>query len=263
MLGKVFNLNVVEVAQATVQSDVSKVKATYLHTFQQLAAEVQACGRSRYSAFVLCKDALKVVKVGLGAVVVLALIDDISWQRSLAQSKELAFKLVVRTVVKEAQCASAAGGIVNHLGHHCSAFVEEQFVTNTYLACRLYQHVPQAHFFIQLAQQEHLNLGIGLFLCAIKACRKNLGIVENEGVALVKIVEHVTEVKIFALDRFALGILLIHLYFLRLAVQHHKAALVTTCDAEGFFLAIFILKLTIEAVRIQRYLVFWQFELKL
>ena len=135
------------------------------------------------------------------------------------------------TVVEESQRAAATGGIVDHLGHHRSVVLEEQLVADTDLTGGLYEDIPQAQVGIELAQQEHLDLGVSLLLRAIEARGEHLGIVEDKGVMLVEVVEDVAEVEIHGV---ALGILqlvafivfLRHLNLATLAVNHHQAALV-------------------------------------
>ena len=182
---------------------------------------------------------------------VLATVDDVAWQWSLAKCEQLAFELIVRTVVKEAQRTAAACSVVDDLSHHCARIVEEELVAYTNLTCRLNEHVPEAHLLIEFAQQEHLNLSVSLLLCAIKARRKHLSVVEDESIMLVKVVEHIAEVEVFALDGLAVGILLIHVNSLRFLVQNHQTALVAACNAECLLLAIVVLKLTVQAVRIE------------
>src|SRR3712207_633614 len=127
---------------------------------------------------------------------------------------------------------------------------KEQLIADTYLAGRLYQHVPKAHFLVQLTQKKHLNLGVGLLLCAVKTSRKHLCIIENKGISFFKIIQNITKLKELSLYRISLFILPIHIYRLRLTVDYHHASLIATTDTERFFLAILVLKLTIYTVRI-------------
>ena len=157
----------------------------------------------------------------------------------------------MRTVVEEAQRTTAACSVVDDLSHHCARLVEEELVAYTNLTCRLNEHVPEAHLLIEFAQQEHLNLCICLLLCAIEARRKHLSVVEDECIVLVEVVEYVAEVEVFALDGLAVGILLIHVNSLRFLVQNHQTALVAACNAESLLLALVVLKLTVQAVRIE------------
>ena len=256
MLCEVLNLNIVEVAKSAMQSDVGKVDALDLHTLHQLAREVQTSGRSRNGTLVLGKYTLEVVEVVLCSMMILAAVNHIAWQRSLAKRVKLALELVVRTVVEEAQCASAACCVVDNLSHHRAALVEEELIAYTYLACRLNEHIPKAHLLVKLTQEEHLNLGVGLLLCTIEASREHLCVVEDESVVLVEIVEHIAEVEVFALNGLAVGVLLKHVDSLRFLMQNHQSALITTCDAERFLLALVVLKLTVDAVRIECNLVF-------
>ena len=148
----------------------------------------------------------------------------------------------MRTVVQESQRASAAGGVVYHLGHHGTVFVEEQLVANTDLTCRLYEHVPQPQFFVQLPEQEYLNLCIRLLLGAKETGRKHLGVVEHHGVAFIEIVDDMAEGdKLVGIIAFL--VLLEHLDSLAFPVDNHHAAFVAAID----FLhsAVFVLKGTI------------------
>ena len=166
-------------------------------------------------------------------------------------------------VVEEPQGTATAGGVVDNLGHHGARLVKEQLVADTYLACRLYQHVPQAHLFIELAQQEHFYLGVGLLLGAVETGREYLGIIEYKGVALVEVVEYITEVEVLALDGITLVVFSVHVDGLRLAVQHHKTALIAAGDAASLLLALVVDKVVIYTMRIEGYLLLGQFELEL
>ena len=169
----------------------------------------------------------------------------------------------MRTVVEEAQRAASAGGVVDDLSHHRTTVVEEEFVADANLAGRLNEHVPQAHLLVQLAQQEHLNLGIGLLLRSIETGGEYLRVVEDEGVALVEIVEYITEIEVFALDGVSLVVALEEVDGLRLAVQHHELALVATGNAHGFLRAVLVLKLAIDTMRVKRNLLLGEPKLEL
>lgn len=115
-------------------------------------------------------------------------------------------------VVEEAQRASAAGGVVNHLGHDGIVFSKIKFVSDTDFACRVNQHVPEAQFLVEFAQQEYLDAGASFFLVAVEAGRKHLGVIEDEKVVLIEIGEQVLKHSVFNFTRFA--------------VKHHHTALV-------------------------------------
>ena len=142
VLGEVFHLDVVEVAQAAMKSDIGKVDAVDFHAFQQFAAEMQSCGRSRDSPFVLGKNSLEVVHILRGGMVALASVDNITGQRRLTEGIEILLELIVRTVIEEAERASTARGVVDDLGHHGAGVVEKEFVADTNLPGRLHEHVP-------------------------------------------------------------------------------------------------------------------------
>ena len=197
---------------------------------------MQTAGRCGDSALVLSEDTLEVLHILFGG---RTTVYHIVWQRCLTQCEQLTFELIMRTVVQEAQRTSATRGIVDHLSHHGTTVIEEQFVTDTYLTGRFHEHIPQTHLTVQLPEQEHLDLGIGLLLGAIQTGRKDLGVIEHESVALIKIVQYSPEVEILgrnnipvgillcSVDRVTIGIFLKHLYRIRLTVQHHQTTLIT------------------------------------
>ena len=236
VLRQVLDLYAMEVAEATMKCDESRLDAFYLHTLEQFATEMQSCRRCCYGTFVLCEYGLEVLHVlacgTRGLRFPVSVINDIAWQRCLAQRIKLLFELVVRTVIKEAQRAAAACSVVDDLGNHRSTFVEEQLVAYSDFAGRLHKHVPKAHLLIKLTQEEHLNLCVGLLLRTVKARREYLCVVEYERVTLVKIVEHVTEINKIAFHGIAVSVFLIHIDGLRLLVQHHETALVASRHAE-------------------------------
>ena len=154
------------------------------------------------------------------------------------------------TVIEESQGASTAGSVVDHLGHHGTIVLEEEFVADTDLTGWLHEHIPQTQVGVQLAQQEHLDLGISLLLGAIETGGEHLGVVEDKGIVLVEIVEDVTEVEVngialFVEEIFAVLVFLRHLDTSALTVEHHEAALIAVVG------------------RFQCNLLFGQFKLKL
>ena len=138
----------------------------------------------------------------------------------------------MRTVVEESQGSSAAGGIVDHLCHHRTILLEEELVADTDLSSRLYQHIPQTQLLVELTQQEHLDLGIGLFLGAVETGGEHLGVVKDKRVVLVEIVEDIAEVEIdrvafLILEILAILIFLGHFDRAALAVDDHQTAFIT------------------------------------
>ena len=119
----------------------------------------------------------------------------------------------MRTVVEETQRTATAGGVINHLSHHGAILLEEELVADTDLTGGLHEHIPQALVSIELTQQEHLDLGIGLLLSTIQTSREHLGIVKDKGIVLTEIVEDVSEVES-------------RLNTLTLTMQHHQLTLV-------------------------------------
>ena len=156
----------------------------------------------------------------------LTLVDDIARQRSSTQREQLSLELVVRTVVEETQRTASAGRIVDDLCHHGTVLLEEQLVADTYLTGRLYEHIPQAQFLVQLTQQEHLDLGIGLLLSAVETRREDFRVVEHDDIALAEIVHDIAEGQELT-GVIAVTVLHIHVDSLALAVYDHHAAFVT------------------------------------
>ena len=149
------------------------------------------------------------------------------WQRSLTQGKEFAFELLMGTVIEETESATAARCIVNDLCHHRTTVVEKQLITDTDLARRLHQHVPKAHLLIELTEQEHLYLGIGLLFRTIETGREHFRIIENERITLIEMVQHIAEVKehgipFIVFQWFSILIGLEHIDLLRLTMQNHQ-----------------------------------------
>ena len=135
------------------------------------------------------------------------------------------------TVIEESQRTTTARGVVDDLGHHRTVVLEEQFIADSNLTGRLHEHIPETEVSVQLAQQEHLDLGIGLLLRTIETGRKHFSVVEDEGVVLIEVVEDVTEIEIdgvalVVLQVVAVLILLTHLNLATLTVEHHQPALV-------------------------------------
>ena len=228
VLRQVFHLNVMEVAQCAMERQESKVDTLNFHTLQHLTAEMESRCGCRHSTLILGKETLEIVHILRSG---RATIYNVMRQRGLTQGKEFTFELIVGTVIEETERTAAARRIVDDFCHHRSAVVEEQFVTDTDLTGRLHKHIPQAHLLIEFTQQEHLYLGIGLFLRTIETSRKHLRIIEHERIALVEMIQHVAEVKIhgiplFVFQRFSVFIGLKHVYLLRLTVQNHQFAFV-------------------------------------
>ena len=228
MLGQILHLNIVEVAQCTVKGDIRKLNAFNLHAFQHLTREVQTAGRSRYSTFVLGVDTLEIIQIFFCC---LTTVHNIVWQRSLTESIELTFELIVRTVVEESQGATATGSVVYYLGHHGTTIVKEKLITNANLTCRLHKHIPKAHLFVEFSQQEHLYLGIGLLLGSIQSSWEHLGVVEHKDISFAKILQYMTEIQkdritFLVFQRLTVLVLFVHVNGLRLTMEYHQSALV-------------------------------------
>ena len=229
MLGEILYLDSIEVAKTAMNGDECEVDATYFHALHQFTAEVQACRWGCNRTLMLGIDSLETLHILFCS---RTLVDNITGQWSLAKGKQLALELIMRTVVKETECTSATGGIVDNLCYHWAVFLKEELVADTDLTCGLYQDIPQTELGIELAKQEHLDLGISLLLSAIKTGWEHLSIVEHKHVVLVEIVENITEVEIDGLSLLVFHLLAIlvflrHLDLAALAVDNHQATFVT------------------------------------
>ena len=208
MLREVFHVGAAEVAQAAVERDVGKVDALDFHALHDLAGEVHAGGGGGDCAFVFGKDALEAFQVFR-----LALAAYEAWNGRFAEGVERTLELVVVAVVEEAECAAAARGVVDNFRHDGVVFAEIEFIAYSDFPRGIYQHVPQAQFLVEFAQEEYLDSCAGFFLVAVEACGEHLGVVEHENVVLVEEVEDILEHAV--------------LYLARLAVEHHHAAFVS------------------------------------
>ena len=260
VLRQVFHLNRIKAAKSAMKSDIGEVDAPYFHHLHHLTTEMKTSGRGCDSTLVLGIDGLEIIHVfGSGRTSV----NNIAWQRSLTKSEEFALKLFVRTVVEESQCASATGGVVDNLSHHRTITIEEQFVTYTNLACRFHQDIPQTEFGIQFPKQEHLYLGVGLFLCTIEASGEDCSVVEYKSVALVKVFDGITECHEYAISvgtghHLAFLIGLVHVNLLTLAMEHHQPALITAVDLVNR--SVVIRKCLVGWLK--SHLIFWQIKSK-
>ena len=149
--------------------------------------------------------------------VVLAFVNNIAWQWSLTQSKQRTLEDIVLTIliIKETKGTATAGSIIDYLGYHLVHIVKEQLVADTNLAGWFYQYIPETHFLIQLAKQEHLYLGISLLLGTIETSRENFRIIEDKGITLIEIVDDVLKLQEYwialSIDHvIAFSILLVH-----------------------------------------------------
>ena len=215
VLRQILDIYLAEVAESTMQGNEGEVHTLDFHHLHQLRREVQASRRSRHSTFLLSKDCLEV----LGILRQDIALDDLLGDRRLAKGEEGAFELVVRTIEEEAERAAATGGIVYHLSHQGLVLAEVELVADTNLACRIDQHVPETHVFIQFAKQEDLNLGTCLLLVSVETSREDFGVVEHEDVLLVEVVEHISE-RFVMLDDTLLG------------MNHHESAVIA--ERSGF-----------------------------
>ena len=89
---------------------------------------------------------------------------------------------------------------------------EIELVADADLACGIDQHVPQALVAVELAKQEDVDLGAGLFLVAAHPGGEYLGVVENEQVVRGGVFDDILENPVLDLA----GVL----------VDHHQTALV-------------------------------------
>ncbi len=196
MLCQVFHLDCFEDALTNVELHRSDLDPLLISRLEQLLGEVQArCrGCDRTNLVWVGKDALICFLVGIGR---LAL--DVLRQRHLTNALDHFMQIAV---VREPHRAATRCRVVNDFAVE-AIIVEIDLVANTHLARRLYEYVPNALLRLEFAQQHHFNLRVGLLLLAEQTCRKYLGVVHNDHVALVHVVKNILELLVFDVSRFA------------------------------------------------------------
>ena len=225
--------------------------------------------RSSYSTLYLSENTLEIVHIILCSVMILTCIDNVARKRSLAQSEERTLEDIMTAIliIEETEGTATAGGIVDNLGNHLVDIIEEKLVADTDLAGRLYQYVPKAHLWIELAEQEHLYLGIGLLLGTVKTGWENLGIVEDEGIALFKEIHDILELQEYWIaiginHILAVFIFLVHLDGFTLLVENHESGLVAASNLECTFTTSRFYHV-LCLMWIKCHLIFWQLKVKL
>ena len=144
----------------------------------------------------------------------------------------------MRAIIKKSQSTATRCSIINNLSNHRTRIVKEEFISNSNLASRFYQHIPKTHFLIQFTKKENFYLSICLFFCSIKTNRRNLSIIEDKSITFIKIIYHITEFQKLSLNRIAISILFEHFNFSRLLMQYHQTCLITTSNTECLLCAI-------------------------
>ena len=217
--------------------DEVKIDTLDLHALQELTAEMKCCRRSHHATLIASEYCLIALTVGKRMVIIDRLIYHITtildhWRnRGLAIAKEHPDELLMSSIKQESQSTSSRCGIVNHLGYKTVVLTEIEFVANSDLASRIDQHIPETCFSIQFSQQENLDARPCLLLVAVETSWKDLGIVEEHKVFLVKIVDELLEYLVLNLFAFL--------------VEHHKTGFITMFCWQ------------------KRNMVFWEFEFEL
>ena len=114
MLRQVLYVDVAEVTQTSVQSDICKVHTFNFQTFHQLTAEVQTSSRSSHRTLVLCKNRLEAFSIFR----FYGTVDNRMGEWSFTQRIQCLFELVMRSVIKKTERTSARSGVINHFSHH-------------------------------------------------------------------------------------------------------------------------------------------------
>ena len=194
VLGKVFHIYGAELADAHVHGNEGFLDVLQDHAVEQFPAEVQAGGGSAHGTLVRRKDGLIVLRIFRGNLLLHPF-----GHVGLSQGEKGLFEVLVGTVEEEAERTAAGGGVVNHLRHQALVLAEIQLVADADLAGGINNHVPQPLFPVQLPQEQHHNIGTGLFLFAVQTGRKYLGVVEHKGVSFAEIVDDILELAVLQL----------------------------------------------------------------
>ena len=176
------------------------------HHIEELAAEMQAGGRSRNRTLIGGEDGLEIHLV-LGNRLFLHPFRD--W--NVAQAEEGLLEILVPAVIEKPQCPSSRGGVVDDFGHE-TVISEIKLVADADFSGRLHNDVPEPLLPVQFPEKEDLDVGAGLLLLAQKPGRKYLRVIEDERVALSEVIHYILENPV--------------LYFSRVLVQYHHPALV-------------------------------------
>lgn len=181
------------------QGDKGFLNAADVHHLHHVFRKVDVGTRCGNSPLVLCKNRLEILHIvscGMGKLfpfLFRAVVYDVTRQRSFSQCIQLTLELIVRTVVEETERAATGGCVVDDFCHHRAGLVEEELVADTDFTCRLDQYVPEPHLLVQLAEQEHFYLCICLLLRSVQSGRKHLRVIEDEGIPLIEVAEHILE----------------------------------------------------------------------
>ena len=208
MLAQVFYLYRAEGTQARVQCSLGKLYTNYFQALDQLAAEVHTRSGRSHSTFVL-----GIYRLVAFFIFFFRLALDVFRQWCFAQYIQHVPELLLRTIKKETDGTATRCSIIYYFCYQLVIITKVQLVANAYLTRRIYDHIPQVVGLIQFAQQEHFYFGPGLFLTAIQAGRKNLGIVHHHYIFIVEIAQNIFEHFV--------------LYFAAIAMHHHQTALFT------------------------------------
>ena len=111
----------------------------------------------------------------------------------LTEGEEGFLKVFVGSVEEKTEGSAAGRGVVNHFRHHGLVFSEIQLVADADFAGGIHDDIPQALLPVEFTQQEHHDIGPGLFFLSIETGGENLGIVEDKDVALAEIVDNIFE----------------------------------------------------------------------
>ena len=180
MVGDVLLLDGAERAQAHMQQHRHDLHALGAHALQQLGRKVQAGRRRGGAAVYLGIDRLI-------AGLVLQLLVDVRRQRHLAQAVEHILK---HALILKAHGAPAVLSHRQHLGPQL-ALAEHEARAGLGLFAGLEDDLPVGE--VQPAQQQELNRPAGTLLHAVQACRDDAGLVDDEHVAGIQIVDHIVK----------------------------------------------------------------------
>ena len=87
--------------------------------------------------------------------------------------------------------------LFDHFGHEQIVVAEVELVAHPNFAGRLHQHIPQAVAGAEVAKQKHFYFGTCFLLASIEPRRKNFGIVDNQHIVFVEILEHIFKDAVF------------------------------------------------------------------
>lgn len=145
------------------------ISAISLRTLRRLAERVGAYDEDDCNALLLDGCALRIIRVVLYDIVVLANVSSVTEGQDLARDGRQALRSVIITVlvVRRARNATATNNVVSCLNGRLISVVGRRLITSASLTHELCRRVPGARLNVRLARRRRLGLNVDLLLNAV------------------------------------------------------------------------------------------------